>query len=813
MIRLIEKKLRGKSFLKRGVQTYICKDKEKISNNYEELQFLDNNIKHNLYKLKCIEQKKIKSDRIVYKKILKDLLKEKHNLDSNELVEFLYILIYNDLYYLDISCNFFSYFYNNYIFSKKYFNNVNVNDIIHVIYSFYLFENYHFFISKNNFFNLDKTSDILDNEENKKGGHILTQMKLKKLEGQFNNKRNNNNNNSNSNNNIYSDDDNYYDDDDNYYYDDDNCFDNVLNNTLIYEKNEGNNYSFINKKKYTHYYNNNTHSSFHIYNYYSSFIHHNIDYINKNHLIKILLVLSQCINNENISYQLNKKKYENNQSIEKDIKSNIKNPFEHIQKNIFTLIEKFIEKIDLKKDIKKSYTPERINEKEWGKKKERYINLIDGSFKNYIYIDNHMNNNKLVCLFFYVLSNIFYPILPSTFFFSSSYKENVTESQNFTSITNNNNNNMMPCHIDNINILLSYSNNKCDDINMSCTQNENTNDNILIKHNEHLDIIQMFKNHYNNIEEMSNEYYKNTDKTKSSIENFIIYKNNILKSIKKYVFLDAIYNLDVHYKLMFFKSIYTLNFYNLPFLKHIYAIQSYMQYNNLDNLDFYDNLHFFNTPSVHIEINQNDEKGECPKLGRVKKKNDNIRIKKENKTCNNTDEHYKDTINDNVKNYYEKKLKNKLIQLSKEGDLFNNAYIKLLNNIENSIKNNTIEQNINTLQYMYLIRFVDNHFIILLISKLCNTSDKLKNEHKKKMNDIMMSLCIYLSSHMDSNIIWFNNKENNLPINVFNHIYSNNNIYLRHLKKLNDFILLLYKKQIFKRKRKELLSWTNYKCI
>lgn len=77
MIRLIEKNLRRKSLLKRGVQTYICKDKEKISSNYEELQFLDNNIKHNLYKLKCIEQKKIKSDRIVYQKILKDLLKEK----------------------------------------------------------------------------------------------------------------------------------------------------------------------------------------------------------------------------------------------------------------------------------------------------------------------------------------------------------------------------------------------------------------------------------------------------------------------------------------------------------------------------------------------------------------------------------------------------------------------------------------------------------------------------------------------------------------------------------------------------------------
>ncbi|SOV79360.1 conserved Plasmodium protein, unknown function [Plasmodium sp. gorilla clade G3] len=809
MIRLIEKNLRRKSFLKRGVQTYICKDKEKISSNYEELQFLDNNIKHSLYKLKCIEQKKIKSDRIVYKKILKDLLKEKHNLDSNELVEFLYIVIYNDLYYLDISCNFFSYFYNNYIFSQKYFNNVNVNDIIHVIYSFYLFENYHFFISKNNIFALDKTHEILDNEENEKVGHILTHMKLKNLKGQLNKKDNNNNNiiNNNYYNNIYDDDD-------------DNPYDDILNNSRIYQKNEKNNYSFINKKRYTQYYNNNAHSSFHIYNFYSSFIHHNIDYINKNHLIKILLVLSQCINNQNISYHLNKQKYENNQNIEKDRKSNIKNPFEHIQKNIFTLIEKFIEKIDLKKDIKKSYTPERINEKEWEKKKERYINLIDGSFKNYIYIDNHLNNNKLVCLFFYVLSNIFYPISPSRFFFSPSCKENTTESQKFTTKTNNNNNNnnsnnnnMMPHHIDNINMLLSYSNNKCDDINVPSAYNENTNENILVEHSEHHDIIQMFKNHYNNIEEMSNEFYKNTDKTKSSIENFIIYKNNILKSIKKYVFLDAIYNLDVHYKLIFFKSIYTLNFYNSPFLKHIYAIQSYVQYNNLDNLDFYDNLDFFNTPSVYIEINQSDEKGECPKLGRVRKKNDNIRIKKENKNCNNTNEHYKDNINDNVKNYYEKTLKNKLIQLSKEGDLFNNAYIKLLNNIDTSIKNNSIEQNINTLQYMYLMRFVDNHFIILLISKLCNTSDKLKNEHKKKINAIMMSLCIYLSSHVDSNILCFNNTANNVPINVFNHIYYNNNIYLRHLKKLNDFILLLYNKQIFKRKRKELLSWTNYKCI
>ncbi|SOV80719.1 conserved Plasmodium protein, unknown function [Plasmodium reichenowi] len=802
MIRLIEKNLRRKSLLKRGVQTYICKDKEKISSNYEELEFLDNNIKHNLYKLKCIEQKKIKSDRIVYKKILKDLLKEKQNLDSNELVEFLYIVIYNDLYYLDISCNFFFYFYNNYIFSKKYFNNVNVNDIIHVIYSFYLFQNYHFFISKNNFCDLDKTQEILDNEENKKVGHILSHMKIKNLEGQLNKKNNNNN----INNNIYAYDDHLYGD--------------VLNNSPLYQKNEENNYSFINKKKYTQYYNNNTHSCFHIYNYYSSFIHHNIDYINKNHLIKLLLVLSQCINNQNISYHLNKQKYENNQSIEKDIKTNIKNPFEYIQKNIFTLIEKFIEKIDLKKDIKKSYTPERINQKEWEKKKKRYINLIDGSFKNYIYIDNHLNNNKLVCLFFYVLSNIFYPISPSRFFFSLPCKENIAKSHNFTANNNNNNNNnsnnnnnVMTHQMDNVNMLLSYSNNKCDDIKEPRVYNENTNDNILVEHNGHLGIIQMFKNHYNNIEEMSNEFYKNTDKTKSSIENFIIYKNNVLKSIKKYVFLDAIYNLDVHYKLMFFKSIYTLNFYNLPFLKHIYSIQSYVQYNNLDNLDFYDNMDFLNTPSVYIEINQSDEKGQGPKLGRVKKKSDNIRIRKENKNCNNTDDHYQDTINDNVKNYYEKTLKNKLIELSKEGDIFNNAYVKLLNNIENSIKNNSIEQNINTLQYMYLMRFVDNHFIILLISKLCNTSDKLKNEHKKKMNAIMMSLCIYLSSHIDSNILWFNDTEKNLPINVFNHIYYNNKIYLSHLKKLNDFILLLYNKQIFKRKRKELLSWTNYKCI
>lgn len=99
-----------------------------------------------------------------------------------------------------------------------------------------------------------------------------------------------------------------------------------------------------------------------------------------------------------------------------------------------------------------------------------------------------------------------------------------------------------------------------------------------------------------------------------------------------------------------------------------------------------------------------------------------------------------------MKNYYEKTLKNKLIELSKEGDIFNNAYIKLLNNIENSIKNNSIEQNINTLQYMYLMRFVDNHFIILLISKLCNTSDKLKNEHKKKnecYNDVIMHILVF----------------------------------------------------------------------
>ncbi|CRG93586.1 conserved Plasmodium protein, unknown function [Plasmodium gallinaceum] len=723
--------------IKRKTQTFIPKCEGNIIDKYEELNFLDNDIKHNIHKLKCIEQKKIKNDRIIYKKILKDLLKEKENFVADELVQLFYIMIYNDLYYLDICFRFFTYFYNSYIFSKNYFNNVNVNNIIHIIYSYHLFENYHFLTVKNNIFILDnkiEEKQNLKNENNK-----ITNLKFNQLNDSISNAKIENVND------IYS----------------------KLDTYVKKNKNEQNN--FINMNRYNEYYNNNTYGSFHIYNYYSDFIHFNIDYINKNHLIKILLVLSQFVYNTSINYFFENKfkgEFSNFSS-----NSNLKN----IEKNLFIIIEAFIQKIDIKKDIKKSYTPETMNEKEIKKKKERYINLIDNSYKNFIYIDNELNDHKLVCLFFYVLSNIFHP-LSTNFFFSkedylsfeslSDYSSNKLTEENKSKISND-------------------SNNFC-----SSLENLNTNDIM------NLPIIKIFINHYNKLE-MHNMFYRNIDKEKSNIQNFIIYKNNILKNIKKYVFLDSIYSLDTHYKLIFFKAVYSLNFFNFPLLKYIYLIYYYQQNNNIDNFDYYDNLHFHNFQNIHIHYNQNND----------------------DPTENNQKEsiQYKlnqDELNEEIKDKkkYEDLLKNKLIEASKKYDIFNNAYINLLNDIENNIKNNSTEQIINTLLHMHLFRFIDNHFIILIISKLCNNTDKLRNEHKKKINNIIMSLLIFLSTHIYSNNLSFL-KYYNHNINIFNHIYYNNNIYIRHLKKLYDFILLLYNKNIFKKKRKELQSWTNYKCI
>ncbi|CRH02704.1 conserved Plasmodium protein, unknown function [Plasmodium relictum] len=721
-------------FIKRKVQTFIPKYEGNVIDKYEDLNFLDNEIKHNIHKLKCIEQKKIKNDRIIYKKILKDLLKEKENFVADELVQFFYILIYNDLYYLDICSNFFTYFYNNYIFSRNYFNNINVNNIIHIIYSYYLFESYHFLTVKNNLFNLNDKIDQqnkLKNENNK-----IINLKFNHLDDSKSNP--------NVNDDVYS----------------------KLDIYMKKNKNEQNDY--INMNRYNEYYNNNTYGSFHIFNYYSTFIHFNIDYINNNHLIKILLVLSQFVYNTSIS------SFFENKCKDKIFNVSSNNELKNIEKNLFPLIESFIQKIDIKKDIKKSYSPETINEKEVKKKKERYMNLIDNSYKNFIYIDSDLNDHKLICLFFYVLSNIFHPISTNFFFSREDY---------------------LSCEI-----LSDYPFNKLNEEGKSgikndpsylCTSLENLNTNDKIN----LPIIKVFINHYNKLE-MRNEFYKNTDKEKSSIQNFIIYKNNILKNIKKYVYLDSIYNLDMHYKLIFFKAVYSLNFFNFPLLKYIYLIHYYQQNNNIDNFDYYDNLHFHNFQNIHIQYNQssNDQK-----------ENNQAEIV-QNKL--NQDE-INEELND--KKNYDNILRNKLREISKKCDIFNNAYINLLNEIENNIKNNSTEQIINTLLHMHLLRFIDNHFIILIISKLCNSTDKLRNEHKKKINTIITSLLIFLSTHIHFSNLSFLKCYSH--INIFNHIYYNNNIYMRHLKKLYDFILLMYNKKIFKRKRKELLSWTNYKCI
>ncbi|VWU49126.1 conserved protein, unknown function, partial [Hepatocystis sp. ex Piliocolobus tephrosceles] len=308
MIRRSKLNLITQLVTRRKLQTFIRhKERHDISNN-EELTFLSNEIKHNLHKLKCIEQKKIKTDRIVYNKILKDLLQHKHKFVADELILFLYILIYNDLYYLDVCNNFYSYFYHNYLFSYKYFNNINVNSIIHIIYSYYLYENYNFFRLNNDIFNIYTSNDNFyknkqdqhdDKIKNKRGENYST--KNRTLNDMIENIYDSNI--WNTNNIIDSIDSKQTVDTHNI----SNKNNEKIEKVEKIEKSGQSEKSYINKNnKYNNYYNNYAYGCFHIYNHFSPFISLNIDYINKNHLIKILLVLSQFVYNKTIVEYINK---------------------------------------------------------------------------------------------------------------------------------------------------------------------------------------------------------------------------------------------------------------------------------------------------------------------------------------------------------------------------------------------------------------------------------------------------------------------------------------------------------------------------
>ncbi|CAD2105334.1 conserved Plasmodium protein, unknown function [Plasmodium vinckei brucechwatti] len=755
---------------KRRLQTFINKDEKYSVDKNDELSFLSNEIKHNLHKLKCIEQKKVKSDRIIYKKILKDLLKEKENFVADEVVSFLYILTYNDLYYLDISSNFFSYFYKNYIFSKNYFININVNSIIHVIYSYYLFENYNFLVIKNNpFFDIKGHSNNGDKKtthlakENVEFSHLSAYNTLNQKD---NTSKVNENYTHDGKNTLFKQEDIY------------------INGVHKNEEKKG--IKRINS--YNEYYNNQFYGIFHIYNYFSKFISSNIDYINKNHIIKILLVLSQFIHNFTVN-EITHSYYKNESGKLEHNKQQLLN----IGENLFALIEAFIEKIDIKKNIKKSHAPETINEKEVKKKEERYVNLIDNSFKNFIYIDNDLNDHKLMCLFLYILSNIFHPISPH--FFISTNGDIPTEKLNVDDIVSNYKNEIK-----------SYDENTPEKNKSPSLSHgdEIINEDIQVYNNIKFSVIDMFKRHYNKIE-IHNIFYKNIDNEKSDIHNFTVYRNNLLKSVKRYIFIDTIYKLDVHYKLIFFKAIYSLNFFNFPYLKYIYFLHLYYKSNNTDNFDYYDHLYFQDSQNLKIEFGLEGNQTDVSKIDQMKQP---IEQQEKEQT-----KHIVSEQNNESKIIHINWIKNKILELSKRGDIFNNVYINLLNDIENSIQNNSAEQNINNLLQMHLLRYVDNHFTIMLLSKLCNSVDKLANDHKKKVNVVINSMLMFFPPHIQyCNLPLLKNKSP-YAINIYNHIYYNNNAYIKHLNKLYDFLILLYNKQIFKKKRKELLSWANYKYL
>ncbi|SBS88630.1 conserved Plasmodium protein, unknown function [Plasmodium ovale] len=774
MIRRSKVNLLIRLFPNRKLLIGISKDNGYTVDAYGDLNFLTNEIKHNLHKLQCIEQKKIKSDRIIYKKILKDMLNEKENFVADEMVHFLYILVYNDLYYLDICSNFISYFYHNFIFSKRYFNNVNVNSIIHVIYSYYLFENYHFLAAKGSVFGTASSVRKAQERENAPGDE--SNMAIRGITGSCGSREVLGSGEKNMGSLLFPPLNESRED-----------TGGKCDQDSAHGKGGG---CMGMKSRYNEYYSNRAYGSFHMFNHLSPFIFFNVDYINKNHLIKILLVLSQFVHNAcvmEISQNLQKRQNMNVPYNEKELKN--------VETILFTLIEAFVEKINIKKDIKKSYTPETINEKEIKKKKERYINLIDNSYKNFIYIDNDLNDHKLICLFFHVLSNIFYPTSTNL------------------------------CSQKGGNILIEELSKMCslykttEGVKLYGTYEGPLPEYVRETPDEHpkiditnFSVVNMFRRHYNKME-IRKTFYKNTDSGNTHAENFLIYKNNILKNVKKYIFMENIYNLDTHYKLIFFRAIYSLNFFHFPYLKYIHLIHFYHQNGRIDNFDYCDNLHFRSDQSVHIEIMRGPEherSNQEAQLGRTKWID---RLRKAHSLG--------ETKGDKQKNHrsgqrrtimaLEQWLKNKLSELSKRGDIFNNVYLNLLNDIEQSIKNNSPEQTVNTLLHLHLLRFIDNHFVILLISKLCNSTDKLKNEHKKKIDVIITSLLTFLPAHIHS--IGQSSPKQGPNTVIFNHIYYSNSIYVKHLKKLHDFLLLLHNKKIFKRKRKELLSWANYKCV
>ncbi|VUZ98987.1 conserved Plasmodium protein, unknown function [Plasmodium vivax] len=644
----------------------------------DDLSFLNDDIKHNLYRLKCIEQKKIKTDRIVYKKILKDLLKKKESFVANDMVEFLYILMFNDLYHLDICSNFFFHFYNRCVCSGRYLEGVHVNSVVHLIFSFYVFEGYGFL-----------------GGSAKRGG---PNMGVANLGANRETPK-------------------------------------VVTPTT----------------RYREYHRNEAHMSFHLYTHLAPFIHAHMEHINKSHLVKMLLVLSQFTSNWGATAFLQSESRE-----EAEEKCGLKN----VGINLFPLIESFAEKIDKAKDIKRAYSPETITEKEMKKKKGKYLHMIDNSSKNFIYIDDESNNNKLVCLFFFVLSKLFFPVCPSFLLHGGGALEGSLSPTGGKKNGDGTTEAHTPFCTDEKATLRS-----CEKIKFT--------------------LVDMFMSHYRQVEMRNHVFYRNVDTQRSGVENYETYKNNILKAMRKYVFLDEIYSLGVHYKVVFFKAIYSLHFFQFPFLRHVYEIHSYVSGSNVDHMDYSERLHFSGEGG-------GDGSGHGSGDGSGDLEGERAEPHHPQKRC---DEREKNTI----------------VELAKRGDVFNNAYVNLLNEIEGDIKNCSPEEALNTLLQLHLLRFVDNHFVLPLISKLCNSTDKLRNEQKKKMNVIIMSLLSFLSPHIAS--IESIQAGPLCDVNVFNHTYCSNDVYVGHLQRLREFVQLLHDKQIFKRKRKELLSWSNYKCV
>ncbi|KJP88054.1 hypothetical protein AK88_02329 [Plasmodium fragile] len=641
----------------------------------DDLSFLNDDIKHNLFRLKCMEQKKIKTDRIVYKKILKDLLKKKESFVANDMIEFLYILIFNDLYHLDICSNFFFHFYHRCVYSGRYLEGVHVNSVVHLIFAFYVFEGYGFFGAAAN----RGVPDAGSNTE-------------------------------------------------------------------------------ASTPRYREYHRNEAHMSFHLYTHLAQYIHSNMEHINKSHLIKMLLVLSQFTSNLGTIALMQS---EGTEAVEQ------KRALKDVGMNLFPLIESFAEKIDIAKDIKKVYSPETINEREMKKKKGRYLNMIDNSSKNFIYIDNESNDNKLICLFFYVLSKLFFPVCSNFLLHMESELEGSLPTDARSSKQPSQEETLM-----------------CEKKNGDDTMETHTffftDEKTAHRNGEKLKftLVDMFMNHYRQVEMRNHVFYRNVNTERTGVENYQTYKNNILRAMRKYVFLDDIYSLGLYYKMVFFKAIYSLHFFQFPFLRHLYEIHSYAISRDVDHLDYNERLYF----NGEVEWERAEPRHS-------------------EKTCEKK----------HPQERFDEREKNKIVELAKRGDVFNNAYVNLLNYIERDIKNCSPEEALNTLLQLHLLRFVDNHFVLPLISKLCNSTDKLRNEQKKKMNVIIISMLSFLSPHIAS--IESIQKGPLRDVNVFNHTYCNNDVYVGHLQRLREFVQLLYNKQIFKRKRKELLSWSNYKCV